>query len=99
MVGDPSREDAAADALSVLRVDDHGVARDAALVGVAAEGERDSSDLQARVVRTGRRARTISSSYPPAPPPAPAATPPHARPAPRRPATHHRAAKQSTPRR
>ena len=50
MVGDPSREDAAADALSVLRVDDHGVARDAALVGVAAEGERDSSDLQARVV-------------------------------------------------
>ena len=32
MVGDPSREDAAADALSVLRVDDHGVARDAARV-------------------------------------------------------------------
>ena len=49
-IGDPSREDAAADALSVLRVDNHGVARDAALVGVAAEGERDSSDLQARVV-------------------------------------------------
>ena len=31
-------------------MDDHGVARDAALVGVGAEGERDSSDLQARVV-------------------------------------------------
>ena len=49
-ISDPSREDAAADAGSVLRVDDHGVARDAALVGVGAEGERDSSDLQARVV-------------------------------------------------
>ena len=49
MVGDPSPEDAAADAGSVGGVDDHGVARDAALVGVAAEGERDFPDLQARV--------------------------------------------------
>ncbi len=64
-VGDPSREDAAADAVAravwpgalagAALVDDHRVARDAAGVGVGADGERDSSDLQARVhvVRRG----------------------------------------------
>ena len=44
-----SHEDAAADADSVGAVDDHGVALDAALRIVRADGERDFPDLQARV--------------------------------------------------
>ena len=38
-IGDPSHEDAAADADAVLAVDDHGLARDAALRFVRAGGE------------------------------------------------------------
>ena len=50
-VSDPSRiriQDAAADAGSVLAVDDHGAARDAAEVGVGADGERPARDRRRR---------------------------------------------------
>ena len=46
---------------------------------------------------TNEQPRGTSSSYPPAPPPAPAATPPRARPAPRRLAAHRRAAARPAP--
>ena len=60
-VGDPSREDAAADAGSARRVDDHGVALDAAIrvdvadvekAALVAEGIFLANGAQAAVART-----------------------------------------------